>query len=280
MNIGIRLHDTAPGTLRERLLFAKTQGFSCAHLALSKVVDGFEMQHAPDILNEDFANLVRGDFEAAGMSCAVLGCYLNIADPDEERWRQTQEIYRAHLQFAALTDAGVVGTETPVCQWSGHESLTPDSEEAYQLLISRLRTLVRFAEEANALLAVEPVWQHIISTPQKAERMLCDLHSDHLQIILDSVNLISPSQAGQEAHIIKEASCRLGDRIRVLHMKDYTVKDGMICSMACGLGNMQYEDLLTFAKARNLPMTLEDTTPETAEAARLHLEKIGKTISK
>ena len=29
MNIGIRLHDTAPGTLKERLAFAKEQGFSC-----------------------------------------------------------------------------------------------------------------------------------------------------------------------------------------------------------------------------------------------------------
>jgi len=46
MNIGIRLHDTAPGTLEQRLGFAKAQGFSCAHLALSKVIDGFSMDDA------------------------------------------------------------------------------------------------------------------------------------------------------------------------------------------------------------------------------------------
>ena len=41
---------------------------------------------------------------------------------------------------------------------------------------------------------------------------------------------------------------------------------------------MQYETLLRFGKERNLPMTLEDTRPDNAEAARLHLEKIGATL--
>ena len=43
MNIGIRLHDTLPGTVRERLAYARKQGFSCAHLALSKAMEGFSM---------------------------------------------------------------------------------------------------------------------------------------------------------------------------------------------------------------------------------------------
>ena len=52
MNIGIRLHDTAPGTLKERLAFAKEQGFSCAHVALSKVLDDFAMKDAPEKLTD------------------------------------------------------------------------------------------------------------------------------------------------------------------------------------------------------------------------------------
>ena len=41
MNIGIRLHDTAPGTLKERLSFARAQGFTCAHVALGMTLEGF-----------------------------------------------------------------------------------------------------------------------------------------------------------------------------------------------------------------------------------------------
>ena len=100
MNIGIRLHDCAPGTLRERLGFAARQGFACAHVALSKTVDGFDMADAPELLTDAFAAELRTDFSAQRMQCAVLGCYLNLADPDAESRRRTQEIYKAHLRFA------------------------------------------------------------------------------------------------------------------------------------------------------------------------------------
>ena len=41
MQIGIRLHDTISASLEERLKFIKEQGFSCAHVALSKVITSF-----------------------------------------------------------------------------------------------------------------------------------------------------------------------------------------------------------------------------------------------
>ena len=55
MNIGIRLHDTEPGSLKERLAFARAQGFSCAHVALSKVLDDFAMEDAPEKLTDEYA---------------------------------------------------------------------------------------------------------------------------------------------------------------------------------------------------------------------------------
>jgi hypothetical protein len=61
----------------------------------------------------------------------------------------------------------------------------------------------------------------------------------------------------------------------ILHMKDYELKEGSMEACACGLGAMRYERLLRFAKARNLPMTLENTLPENAEKARLYLEGLA-----
>ena len=57
-------------------------------------------------------------------------------------------------------------------------------------------------------------------------------------------------------------------------MKDYVITpQGEMDACACGLGSMRYEQLLTFAAARDLPMTLENTVPENAEEARLYLEQ-------
>ena len=274
MNIGIRLHDTAPGTLGERLAFARAQGFSCAHVALSKVLDDFAMEEAPEKLTEDYALRVRKAFDASGMECAVLGCYLNLADPNPERRAQTQEIYKAHLRFAAKIGARVVGTETYANPESVFSEPAPQSEEAFQLLMDSLKPVVCCAEECGAVLAVEPVWCHIISTPERAARMLEELPSENLQIILDAVNLIAPEKADRAENIIRNAISLLGSRVRILHMKDYVMTPGgEMDACACGLGSMKYEQLLSFAADRDLPMTLENTVPENAEEARLYLER-------
>lgn len=279
MNIGIRLHDTAPGTLKERLGFARAQGFTCAHVALGMTLPGFSMQDAPRQLTSELAARVRRDLRDTGMECAVLGCYLNLADPDPERRAHTQAIYKAHLQAAPLIGARVVGTETYANPESRFSEPAARSEEAYRLFMDSLRPVVRYAEEADAILAVEMVYHHIISTPERAQRMLEELPSDHLRIILDAVNLIGPGHDGEAEALTEDAIRRLGDRVRVLHMKDFTVlPDGGIHSQACGTGSMRFERLLAFAKKHDLPMTLEDTTPENAEAARLHLEAIANSL--
>ena len=274
MNIGIRLHDTEPGSLKERLAFARAQGFSCAHVALSKVLDDFAMEDAPEKLTDEYALRVRKEFDESGLECAVLGCYLNLADPNPERRAQTQEIYKAHLRFAAKIGARVVGTETYANPESVFSDPAPQSEEAFRLLLDSLKPVVRCAEECGAVLAVEPVWCHIISTPERAVRMLEELPSENLQVILDAVNLIAPEKADRAEDIIRKAISLLGDRVRILHMKDYVITpQGEMDACACGLGSMRYEQLLTFAAARGLPMTLENTVPENAEEARLYLER-------
>ena len=274
MNIGIRLHDTEPGSLKERLAFARAQGFSCAHVALSKVLDDFAMEDAPEKLTDEYALRVRKEFDESGLECAVLGCYLNLADPNPERRAQTQEIYKAHLRFAAKIGARVVGTETYANPESVFLDPATQSEEAFRLLLDSLKPVVRCAEECGAVLAVEPVWCHIISTPERAARMLEELPSENLQIILDAVNLIAPEEAERAEDIIRSAISLLGDRVRILHMKDYVItSQGEMDACACGLGSMRYEQLLTFAAARDLPMTLENTVPENAEEARLYLEQ-------
>jgi len=278
VNIGIRLHDTLPGSLKERLGFARAQGFSCAHVALSKVLEGFAMEDAPEKLTEEYARQVRKEFDESGLECAVLGCYLNLADPDPERRARTQEIYRAHLRFAAMAGARVVGTETYANPESGFQD-PAGSEEAFRLFMDSLRPVVRYAEETGALLAVEPVYYHIISTPERAARMLEELPSPSLRVILDAVNLIAPENAGKAEDVIQRAVSLLGDRVEILHMKDFVLTpEGKMDACACGLGSMRYETLLSFAADRGLPMTLENTVPSNAEAARLHLEAVAARL--
>jgi len=273
MNIGIRLHDTKPGTLRERLGYAAEQGFTCVQLAMGKAVPGFRMEEAPTLLTEELAAEVREELARAKISCAVLGCYLGLAAEDEEEAARVREIYRAHLRFAAWIGAGCVGTETPPV--TGPDGEGCRTEAHFRLALDRLRPLAREAENLGVTLAVEPVCTHIVYNPVMAERMLNELDSPNVKIILDAVNLIDSAHTDEADAVIREAVWRLGEETRVLHMKDFVPAPGAPRpqELPCGQGQMRYGDLLKLARDRDLPMTLECTSPDNAEEARKFLER-------
>lgn len=272
MNIGIRLHDTKPGTLRERLGYAAEQGFTCVQLAMGKAVPGFRMEEAPALLTKELAAEVREELARAKISCAVLGCYLRLAEEDEEEAARVREIYLAHLRFAAWIGAGCVGTETPAVgpEWEGCRT-----ERHFRLALDRLRPLAREAENLGVTLAVEPVCSNIIYNPVIAERMLNELDSPNVKIILDAVNLIDSAHTDEADAIIREAVWRLGEETCVLHMKDFVPAPDAPRPQErpCGQGQMHYGDLLKLARDRNLPMTLECTSPDNAVEARKFLER-------
>lgn len=283
MNIGIRLHDTKGHSLEEHLIAAHEQGFSCVHTAMQKVIPGFQMMEAPRLLTPELAAECKALYEKYNLQCAVLGCYLNLATPDEEELRKTVDCYKAHLKFAAQSGALLVGTETGAPN-TGYKTV-PEcwTEESLQLFIERLRPVVKYAEEVGAIIAIEPVCRHIVSTPERCERVLKAINSPALKVILDTVNLLTPENHMNAKALAEESIRRFGDQILVLHMKDYQVKEGAenVLSMACGTGKMTeggaYDTLLSYAKAHpGIPMTLEDTVPDNAEAARLYLEDLAK----
>ena len=279
MRYGIRLHDAAPGTLAERLSSVRDQGFVCAHIALSKLIPGFTMDASPELLTPALTDEIRSAFEERGMDCPLLGCYLQLARPDGEALDRVLAAYHAHLRAARRIGAALVGTETPANGLTFSDPL-PRSEEAYQLFLRNLKIVLRWAEEEGVPLGVEPVFCDIIATPARAERLLEDAHSDALRIILDGVNLLSNEAGLNPEPVIEDAVRRLGDRVSLLHMKDYRLEEGAFrpISIACGTGMMKYDRLLALAKERDLPMTLEDTTPANAAAAREHLVRIAATL--
>lgn len=276
MDIGIRLHDTKPGTLRERLGYASAQGFTCVQLAMGKAIPDFRMAEAPRLLTEDLAAEVREELEKAGITCAVLGCYLKLSQAEEEETDRVREIYRAHLRFARWIGAGCVGTETPPVTCPEGEACR--TEEQFRLFLERARPLAREAEELGMTLAVEPVCTHIVHDAAVAERMLAELDSPNVKIILDAVNLIDSGHTDRAEEMIEDAIRRLGPRVCVLHMKDFIPAPGepRPKPVPCGQGQMRYGALLDLAKKQALPMTLENTTPENAEETRRFLEKAAK----
>ena len=262
MQLGIRLHDTKKLPLEERIADVHRLGFQCGHLALAKVID--EYPTTDEALTPDFAMYLKNLFARNQVDIAVLGCYLNLANPNRQQLEKTVHRYMAHIRFASLLGCGVVGTETG----APNETYTyvPEchGEEALQTFITNLRPVVRYAEQMGVILAIEPVWKHIVCNPARARRVLDEIASPNLQIILDPVNLLDISNYKEQTAIVEEAVELLGPDVAMVHLKDYVVEDGKLKSVGCGFGQMDYTAVLKFMKERKpfIHATLEDTTPE------------------
>lgn len=278
LNLGMRLHDTPQMELEERLSYIKGQGFHCAHVALTKVLP--EQDTANGALTPGMAMELKRLFAKMEIDFAVLGCYLNLANPEPEQLAKIQKRYQAHIRFASLAGCGVVGTETgaPNVEYA----FVPEchSEEALRLFITNLRPIIEYAEKMGVIVAIEPVFTHIVHTPARARRVLDEIASPNLQIILDPVNLLHISNYVNRKDIIREALELLGEEIAVLHMKDFKVGNGKLIWTAAGKGIMEYDEILHFIKEKKpyIHCTLEDTIPENAVEAADYICKAYETI--
>ena len=152
------------------------------------------------------------------------------------------------------------------------------SEEALQCFIDNLRPIVKYAEQFGVIVAIEPVWKHIVYTVERARKVLDAIDSPNLQIIFDPVNLLCVDNLAQQDEIIEKAFDLLLKDIAVVHCKDYIVEGSELKSVAAGTGKgnpvtgggLNYPLLLKKIKEHKpyVHCTLENTVPENAVATR------------
>ena len=284
MQLGIRLHDVNTGlspeaqTLEVRAEKAREEGFSCVHLAFSKVIQGVTFDDCA--LTEGLAFYTKGVFARHGLDVAVLGCYLNLAHPDPEKLKEIQSRYYGHIRVAALMNAGVVGTETGAPNAAYQMDEKTHTKEALDTFIRGLAPVVECAEHYGVTVAIEPVWKHIVYDADRAVEVLRAIGSRNLRIILDPVNLLYPGNIDRREKVIGDAIDKLGDQVAVVHLKDFIPEKDDLKSVAAGTGEMDYTQILRFIKERKpyIQATLENTTNDNAVASREFLERAYQAL--
>ena len=272
MQLGIRLHDIKKAPLPERLKIAEEQGFACGHLALSKVISEYPVDDGA--LTPGYALYLKRLFEKYHLDIAVLGCYLNLANPNPESLAKITHRYLAHIRFASLLGVGVVGTETGAVNEEYRFEEKNHSDEALEIFIRNVKPVVEYAEKMGVIFAIEPVYKHIVCNPLRARKVLEEIGSPNLQIIFDPVNLLDSCNYRDRDAIIEEAIDLLGEDIAMIHIKDFVVRDGELVSVAAGTGEMDYGKIIRFIKERKpyIHVTLENTVPENAVEARRYIQ--------
>ena len=274
MQLGIRLHDTKKLPFEERIADVHELGFACGHLALSKVISEFPTDDGA--LTPGLAMYIKKVFAKNDVDIAVLGCYLNLANPNSEKLVQITNRYKAHIRFASLLGCGVVGTETGAPNETYTHVPECHGEEALQTFITNLRPVVKYAEQMGVIMAIEPVWKHIVCNPKRAKRVLEAIDSPNLQIILDPVNLLDISNYKQQKEIVEEAIEILDKDVAMVHIKDFVVEGDKLVSVGAGLGQMDYTAIMKFIKDKKpyMHVTLENTTPADNIQCKNHILRL------
>jgi sugar phosphate isomerase/epimerase len=118
-----------------------------------------------------------------------------------------------------------------------------NSDEAWADLRSELEFALSLAQEAGIRLAIEPEPANVIRDAKAAHKLLHEMASGHLGIILDAANLLTPETLSRQHAVMEEAANLLGGALLLAHAKDIDVSGHVV---APGEGAV---DLVAFTKA-------------------------------
>ncbi len=215
MKKGIRGHDAPVNGLINICNWCKRNDISYLQLVLEKTVDGFKFGD----FTEEYANSIKE--QLGEIKISVLGSYINPTNPNYDELRFDIERFKEKIKYASVLKPIVVGTETGMYK----DNMT-DTEEAYEYLLSNLKEIVSEAEKYDVCIGIEGVHCFVINTPEKMKRLLDDLNSDNVKVILDPVNYIDINNYDKQREILKKSFELFSDKICAIHIKDFSIIDG------------------------------------------------------
>lgn len=268
IKIGIRAHDMGKYSLIDfpKLLNTiKTLDGQCIQLALGKSFIDFNI--SKENLNSELSQYLKNNLENKDINLSVLGCYINMGNPDDNIRHQEIEKFKYHLDFSKNFPGCIVGTETGCLTTDYTYTPLNDTQEAFDIFLDTLKKIVKHAEKTQILVAIEGVSKDIISTPEKMNLALKTIVSNHLKVIFDPVNFLNITNFHNQKEIIEKSFELFADKIAIIHLKDFKVENNIFKIVPIGQGNFDIDTLMKCIKKYNLKIDilLENSNIESAK---------------
>ena len=227
----------------------KERGFEAVQFAFSSIA---ETEYTPNgqieipaVIPSAAIQAVRENAEKYGIPVEVINGTFNMAHPDrgirEEGICRFEILCRAAKELGAKYISLCSGTRNADHLWSPHPY--NDTQEAWNDMLDTVSRCTKIAEEYGITLAVESEASNIISTPERARRLMDTVGSPNLKMILDCANLFHAGEAHKEnvREILEHAFALYGDDIVLAHGKDIREGDGIdFCGTGLGIVDFAY----------------------------------------
>ncbi|KTQ97250.1 epimerase [Aureimonas ureilytica] len=239
MRLGI-FAKTFPGAEPETVLSAvREAGFTAAQYNMA--CSG--LSSMPDAVPDAEVARIAEAAKASGVDLAALSGTYNMIHPDPgvraAGLRRLTVLAEAAPRMGTRLVTLCTGTRDPDDQWRGHPG--NHAPDAWADLISEMAQAIELAERHDIALAIEPELANVVDSAAKARRLIDELASPRLRIVLDPANLFETVTLEEQRRLVSEAVDLLGDRIAMGHAKD-RAPDGAF--VAAGQGVLDYPHYL------------------------------------
>ena len=274
LNIGGRAHDFGKGSISEVAEIISSKNINAIQLALKKSINGFRGESGE--ITSGFANDIRIQLLKKNIRIAVLGCYINMGHPDSNEMKKNLEYFKEHIKYARDFGCSIIGTETGSLNGDYSFNVNNHGEEAFNIFIKNLAVLVEEAEKFGTIICIEGVTKHIINSPGRIKRTIDSIKSNNLQIIFDPVNLLDENNYIEQEKIVDQSFDLFGEKIAIVHSKDFVIENGKMKTVCTGQGLFNYEHLIKIVKDKkpNIDILLENSIPNKVKESIDFLNKI------
>ena len=225
---------------------------------------------------------IREEIENRGMIVSALGGEANMVHPDEDKRGQAIERLKLLISVCGLIGTSVLATCTgsrhPENMWRKHPD--NDTDEAWQVLRNTLEQVLPVAEAAAVDIAFEPEVNNVVTTAKKARRLIDEMGSRHLKVVMDASNLFGDGDLPRMSEILDEAFDLLGDHIAIAHGKDLD-HDGDAGHLAAGTGKLDYARYVSLLcdLPFDVPIILHSLAEDQVDASVAMLRRHAQTHS-
>jgi len=202
----------------------------------------------PDAIPADAALAVHAAAAAHGVRIAALSGTYNMIHPDlAVRMRGHKRLETLAAAASALPTKLITlctGTRDADDQWRAHPD--NDTPAAWADLLASMETAAAIADRHDVDLGIEPELANVVNSAAKARRLIDEIGSPRLKIVLDAANLFESETIDRQRNIVSAAIDLLADRIVMAHAKDRSATGGFVTA---GQGILDYPHFLARLKA-------------------------------
>jgi len=280
MQLGIFAKTFARPTVEEVFRAVQLHNLNCVQFNMACA----GLPSMPDKIDQAICERIRIGAAEHDIAIAAVSGTFNMIHPDATLRRDG--LKKLGVLAAACEDVGApiitlcTGTRDAQDMWKRHAD--NDSPAAWRDLVAAMREALRVVDGSRMTLAFEPEMANVVDSSLKARRLLDELASPQLRVVLDAANLFCAANIQQMDQVLGEAFKLLAPDIVMAHAKDVVIRSGELHHVAAGTGQLDYDRYLQLLRENRFagPLILHGLAEEqTGTCVAFLRDKIARTVS-